>query len=180
MKRMIALLRGINVTGRNKIAMAELRAACGKLGWKDVETYIQSGNIVFRAAGAPAALEAALEGAIEKAFGLSIPVVVRTAEAWHRYLKQCPFEAACAQEPNFVLLLATKKRPAAGAEKTLAERAQHGEIVRVVGDAVFIHFKAGVGKSKLSPAVIDRAVGSSATGRNWRTVIALDEMLAKE
>ena len=72
MARLIALLRAVNVGGR-KLPMAELRALCAELGWKDAETYIQSGNLVFTASGRPAALEEKLEKAIEERFGFQRP-----------------------------------------------------------------------------------------------------------
>lgn len=75
--RWIALLRGINVGGHTKIPMAELRELCGELGWEGMRTYIQSGNIVFDAAGPGGALEARLAEAIAGGFGLDIPVIVR-------------------------------------------------------------------------------------------------------
>src|SRR5687768_17740812 len=78
MTRAVALLRAVNVGGR-KLAMAALREACADLGWEDVATYIQSGNLVFLAKGRPAALETALEQSIGENFGLEVPVIVRTA-----------------------------------------------------------------------------------------------------
>ena len=78
----VALLRGINVGGNKKVPMAELRALGEKLGWRQVATYIQSGNVVFAGGGGAAAAERALEQAIEKRFGFPVPVVVRTAAQW--------------------------------------------------------------------------------------------------
>ena len=78
----IGLLRGINVGGHNKIPMADLRTLVATMGWSQVQTYIQSGNLVFTAAGAPAAIEDQLEQAIERHFALSIPVLVRAAADW--------------------------------------------------------------------------------------------------
>src|SRR4051812_37404015 len=83
MRRMVALLRAVNVGGR-KLPMAELRALCAGLGWTDVATYIQSGNLVFTAPGKAEAIEEVLETAIEKAFGLDVPVIVRTQAEWAR------------------------------------------------------------------------------------------------
>ena len=77
MPSFIALLRGVNVGGRNPIPMAELRALGSELGWANVQTYIQSGNVVFRTAGPTATLEGELERAIEGRSGLSVPVIVR-------------------------------------------------------------------------------------------------------
>lgn len=172
----IALLRGINVTGRNKIPMPELRALCAGLGWVGVQSYIQSGNLVFMAGDIPASLEAGLEQAIERQFGLSIPVIVRAASDWPAYVKGNPFPEASQREPNLVLLALSKAPPKPGAVEGLQQRAQNGERIAQVGDALWVHYAGGVGRSKLSPALLNRLVGSPVTGRNWRTVLKLDEL----
>lgn len=173
----IALLRGINVSGRNQIPMADLRAACAELGWSDVQSYIQSGNLVFRAGGAPASLEEQLEHAIERRFGLSIPVLVRTAAEWPAYVQGNPYPDASRSEPNLVMLALSKTTPRQGAVEELRERAADGERVVQVGDALWIHYAGGAGRSKLSPALLDRLVGSAVTTRNWRTVLRLEELV---
>lgn len=172
----IALLRGINVSGRNKIPMPELRSLCAGLGWQDVQSYIQSGNLVFQAGTTPANLEADLERAIERRFGLSIPVIIRAGADWPAYLKGNPYPEASQSEPNLVLLALSKAPPNREAVEGLRERALNGERIVQVGDALWIHYRGGVGKSKLSPALLDRLVGSPVTGRNWRTVLKLDEL----
>jgi uncharacterized protein (DUF1697 family) len=176
MARSIALLRAVNVGGR-KLPMAELRALCeGELGWEDVETYIQSGNLVFRGKGSAAALESTLEEAIEARFALDVPVVVRTAAQWAACASANPFADAARDEPNRLQLLVSKRPPKADAAETLRARAQAGEKVEAAGGALWLHYPEGVGTSKLTPALIDKACGSPTTGRNWRTVVKLREM----
>ena len=176
--RFLALLRGINVGGNNKIPMAELRALSGEIGWKNAQTYIQSGNLIFEAAGTPAALEAELERAIERRFGLSIAVLVRAGAAFPAYAMGNPFLEASGTEPNLVMLLLSKAPPRKEAAAELRKRAASGERIAQVGDAVWIHYAGGVARSKLSPALMDRLVGSTVTARNWRTVLKLGEMMA--
>ena len=176
MGKHVALLRAVNVGGR-KLAMAQLRALCERIGWEDVATYIQSGNVVFTAAGGSAALEAKLEQEIAKEFGLEVPVVVRTAPAWRRYPGCNPFADQAEKEPNRLMLVLSKRAPAAGAEQAIQAKAAAGEQVRRAGDALWIHFPEGAGTSKLTPSLIDRAIGSPATARNYRTVVKLAEML---
>ena len=178
MTRMVALLRGINVGGR-VLPMAELRALCAELGWRDVETYIQSGNVVFAADGKPAELEAALERAIEKRFGMQVPVVIRTERQWAAYPAGNPFPQAARDTPNWLLLLVSKRPAAAGAEAAIEGRAAAGEEVGRAGDGLWISYPKGVGTSKLSPVLIDKLVDSPATSRNYRTVMKLKEMLSK-
>ena len=176
MGRHVALLRAVNVGGR-KLPMAALRALCERIGWEDVATYIQSGNVVFTAAGESEALEATLEKAIAKEFGLEVPVIVRGAAQWARYPEANPFPQAARDEPNRLMLLLAKSAPAAGADAAIQGRARDGEQVKRAGDALWIHFPGGSGNSKLTPSLIDRAVGSPATARNYRTVLRIGEML---
>jgi uncharacterized protein (DUF1697 family) len=176
MGRMVALLRAVNVGG-HKLPMAELRALCGELGWTDVATYIQSGNIVFTANGKAEAIEAALEKAIAGKYGYEAPAIVRTAAQWAKLPPGNPFKAAAKDEPNRLMLLLSKHPPVKGAEDAIQAPAQNGEQVRRAGDALWIHFPAGQADSKLTPSLIDRAIGSPATGRNYRTVTTLLEML---
>lgn len=176
MKSFIGLLRGINVGGHNKIPMSELRALCAEIGWNGAQTYIQSGNLIFSASGKPASLEAELERAIESRFGFSICTIVRSAGDWPTYTKTNPFLDACKTEPHHVMLCLSKTAPKTDVIKHLQGRASNGERIAQVGDALWIHFAGGVARSKLSPAVLDRFVGSPVTARNWLTVLKLGEM----
>jgi uncharacterized protein (DUF1697 family) len=171
----IALLRGINVTGRNQIPMAELRSLCTRLGWSDVQSYIQSGNLLFSTHGDPAKLEAELESAIALRFGHSISVIIRRATDWPAFVQGNPFPAASLGEPNRVMLALAKAPPKADAVENLMNRASGGEEVVRVGDALWLYYRSGVGRSKLSPALLDRLVGSPVTARNWRTVLKINE-----
>ena len=176
MSTFIALLRGINVSGRNKIPMQELRSLCGRLGWTDVQTYIQSGNVIFHAGSAASALEEKLERTIQRDLGLSIPVLVRAAADWPVYVRGNPFPDVSMTEPNRVMLALSKRAPRRTAVDELRERAEDGEQIARVGDALWFYYAGGAGKSKLSPALLDRLVGSSVTARNWRTVLKLQEL----
>lgn len=176
MGRMIALLRAVNVGGR-KLPMAELRAKCAALGWANVATYIQSGNVLFDADCPPAEAEAAIEAMIRRDYGYESPTIVRTAEQWRSYAPANPFPDAARETPNYLLMLLSKQPPAAGAENAIQARAAAGEVVRRTGDALWFHFPAGSGTSKLTPSFIDKAIGSPATSRNYRTIVTLEGML---
>jgi uncharacterized protein (DUF1697 family) len=176
MGRMVALLRAVNVGGR-KLPMAELRALCGELGWTDVATYIQSGNVVFTAPGKPEAIEAALEAAIARRFGMDVPVLVRSKAQWAKYQADNPFPHEAKDEPARLMLVVTKRPPAAGAAEAIEARAAAGERVRQAGDVLWFHFPNGAGASKLTPSLVDRAIGSPGTARNYNTVMKLKEML---
>jgi uncharacterized protein (DUF1697 family) len=176
MTRLLALLRAVNVGGR-KLPMAELRELCATIGWQNVATYIQSGNIVFTAAGKPQAIETGLEQAIERRFGLAVPVIVRSGPQWAKLAGSNPFAKAAGEAPNRVQLLVSKRPPAKDAAQRLMERAQAGEAVEAVAGGLWLHFPEGVARSKLTPSAIDKACGSPATGRNYRTVLKLRDML---
>jgi uncharacterized protein (DUF1697 family) len=178
MSRFIALLRAVNVGGR-KVPMADLRGLCGDLGWDKVETYIQSGNIVFAAKGKAEALESQLETAIAKCFGFDVPVIVRSAAQWRGIVAANPFAEVAEKSPNWVLLGLAKQALKPDAAAAIAAKGVAGEKVEAAGEALWFHYPEGVGTSKLTPALIDRAAGSPVTARNWRTVLKLQEM-AKE
>jgi len=171
----IALLRGINVGSTRKVPMADLRALCGELGFAQVESYIQSGNLVFTASGKAAAVEDALENALEKRFGFAVAVLVRTPAQWAEYIQGNPLLEASEKEPNRVMLALSKAPPKKDAVEKLRERATT-ERFEAAGDALWVHYAEGAGSSKLSPALWDRLVGSPVTARNWRTVQKLAEL----
>lgn len=173
----VALLRGINVGGRNIVPMGELRAECALLGWRNVRSYIQSGNVLFEAEGGAARLEGELEGLIARRFSLSIPVIIRTAGEWRAYTSGNPFPDASAGTPNLVMLALSKAPPLPDAVQRLRGAARDGERVERRGDALWIHFPEGAARSKLTTPLLDRLVGSPVTLRNWRTVLKLEEMM---
>lgn len=175
--RRVALLRGINVGAKNKIPMSDLRSLCDGLGWSSVVTHLQTGNVVFHASGRKAGLEATLEQAFASELGISIPVIVRDAKTIATYLDSCPFRPDAEHEPSRTLLYVTKLPLATNAQEALLPRAQAGERVSVQRDGLWIHFSKGVAGSRLSPTVIDKAVGSPATGRNWNTMSRVRDLL---
>jgi uncharacterized protein (DUF1697 family) len=177
MSKSVALLRGINVGGRTSMPMAELRGLCEPLGWTSIQTYIQSGNVVFEAAGGATDQEGSLEKAIEARFGIAIPVLVRSAGQWHAYARANPFPDAAEAEPNRLMLSLSKRALAPDALAAIQERARDGERVAEAEGALWIHYPSGAGTSRLSPSLLDRLAGSAVTARNWRTVVKLEQML---
>jgi uncharacterized protein (DUF1697 family) len=171
----VALLRAVNV-GKRKVPMADLRAVCADLGFADARTYVASGNIVFATQEPPAQAEARLEAALEKRFGFTVEVVIRTSRQITAALEHNPFAQASETEPNRVMLLFAKRPPAKDAAEKIMERARGDEKVVAVGDTLWFHFPDGVADSKLAPAFIDKCVGSPATSRNIRTVRTLAQM----
>lgn len=180
MKRYVALLRGINVgaagKGRKGVPMARLRELVAGCGGEQVATYIQSGNVVFAAEGTPAKLEAAIEAAIRDEFGFDVPVVVRPHAELVRIARDCPFADSADERPNLVHVGFAKGKVTAAMAKATAPYCTAGERVVVVGQAIWADYAEGVARSKLTPAVLDRAFGTPVTMRNVKTLAALVAM----
>ena len=172
----VALLRGINVGGRNKLPMRELAAMFVDVGCEDVRTYIQSGNVVFRAPSALAkGIPARLTDAIAASHGYQIPVVMRTASDFDRVVRGNPFVAAGADPAKLhVGFLAAEPDPTRVAQ--LDPDRSPPDAFEVRHREVYLHFPAGVARSKLDNAYFDRTLNTVCTIRNWRTVRRLQEM----
>lgn len=171
----IALLRGINVGRSTRIPMMELRTLCEEIGWRDVRTYIQSGNVIFQSGKDASQLEVELEAALPGTFGVTASVIVVTADALAEHARANPFPEESAATPQHVMLALSKAPPADDALDRLRERAGTERLERV-DDALWIHYPDGAGRSRLTPGMFDRAVGSPVTTRNWRTVEKLTEL----
>lgn len=179
MADLVVLMRGINVGGNRKMPMAELRTLCEELGFENPQTYIQSGNLLIDSADTLEATQKKLAKGMAKTFGFEVPLIVRTANNWKSYIDNNPFAGDGAIEEKMLHLLLANTKPPKSAIDELEVRAQGGERVRIAGDALWIDYAEGVGRSKLTPAAIDKAFGSPATGRNLRTVCKLQEMIAE-
>lgn len=173
--RMVALLRGVNVGGNKKVPMAELRAIAAKLGWRDVATYVQSGNLVGTTALAADAAATQLSKAIEKQFGFEVPVVARAGSAFVRDLATCPFAE---EEPARVHVGYAAAAAKASLAKDVAAYCTMGERIAVRGGVLWIDFAGGVARSKLTSAVLDRAVGGTVTLRNLNSARAIAALVA--
>ncbi len=174
---MLALLRGINVGGNRLVPMERLRAVATRLGLESPTTFIASGNLLFQTSNAPAAVEAQLEAAIEEDFGFFVDVMVRTSAQWHALLASNPFHDAAEQRPKLLHLAISKRPLAQQAQDALRAVAVAPERIAVVGEALWLDFASGVGRSKLTPKALERAAGSTVTARNIATATKLSELL---
>jgi uncharacterized protein (DUF1697 family) len=165
-----AFLRGINVGGKHKLPMRELAAFFVELGAHEVRTYIQSGNVVFLAEETVARrLTASFERRAEARFGFPVPTVVRSALELRAVLAANPFLADGANEKALhVLFLASE--PAPGAVAGLDSERSAPDAFAVRGREIYLHLPNGVARTRLTNAYFDRALGTTSTGRNWRTV----------
>jgi uncharacterized protein (DUF1697 family) len=171
----VALLRGINVGGKNMLPMPALVKLFTAAGCTEVATYIQSGNIVFRATAAVAKqVPAAIAAAIVKHHALTVPVVLRTADEVAAVLAGNPFKRAPEKELHVAFLAAA---PAAAAIAALDPARSPGDELRVIGKDIYLRLGNGAGKTKLTNAYLDGKLATTSTMRNWNTVRALHALI---
>ena len=172
----IALLRGINVGGKNKLPMKDLAALFREAGCEDVRTYIQSGNVLFRAGATPAeGIPSLISASIQDRFGYRVPVVTRTAAELRATVEANPFAGA---EADKLLVLFLADPPDPERVEALDPNRSPGDEFAVVGREVFLHCPNGFARSKLTNSYFDSALSTTSTGRNWRTVGKLLELAA--
>lgn len=173
----IALLRGINVGGKNRMKMAELRSCLSNAGHENVRTHIQSGNIALDSKLSCSKLESLIHDSIKEAFGYDVPVLVREQQYFQKVVAKSPY--CDAGDPKFdvaqlhVSLLG--KKPAAKAVRELAglEFTDH---YKIVGDVVYLRLFGAYHKTKLNNNFLEKKLGVTATSRNWKTIRKLVEM----
>ena len=177
MTRWLALLAGINVGGKTTVPMAELRKVFAELGFEQVQTYIQSGNVIFSAAGTEDRLLAAIRPAMSTAFGWDIPVLLRTLPELDAVLAGNPYLDR-QDDPTKLLVTFLAAVPAPDRVKTLRRPAGETGELELVGREIYLHMPDGYGRTKLSNAYLAKALGVAATTRNWKSVAKLRDLLA--
>jgi len=172
----VALLRGINVGGKNSLPMNDLSALFTDAGCTDVRTYVQSGNVVFHASPSLARrIPAVIEEAISDQFGLRVPVMTRTAAELRDVVKDNPFLRGKPEtETLHVAFLADT--PTAARVASLDENRSPPDAWEVRGRKIYLRLPNGVGRTKLTNAYFDSKLGTTSTLRNWRTVLKLVEL----
>jgi uncharacterized protein (DUF1697 family) len=171
---MISMLRGVNVGGNHKMKMAELKILYESLGFTDVQTYIQSGNVVFNSKeSGDEKLSKKIATAIEKRFGFCPEVIVRTAEEMREIVKRNPFAKRSDVESNKLLVFFLARDPGQSAREAIS-KIEAKEELKPIGSEIYIYFPDGQGQSKLRFALVEKACSKIAwTGRNWNTVLKL-------
>lgn len=176
--RSALLLRAVNVSGRNRVPMAELRALLAdRTDLTDVSTYIASGNVLVGAPNDPRAACAQVRALIHETFHVDTPVIHRSHVELTAALAENPFPEAASDKLLHVMFLEGDAEQ--GAIEALTERLVPGERIALVGHDLWIDYsEAGVHSTKLTKAVLDRALGVAGTARNLRTVRTLAELTA--
>lgn len=176
MSRLAVLLRAVNVGGTGKLAMADFRTALDELGYGEPKTLGAAGSAIVRAHASPAEVEAHIEAELRARFDLPTEVFARTNAELTDVLAANPFEAMARELPSGLLVVFLKGEPEAGAVEALRSRIVGPEEVAAGPRSLFIAYGEGMGRSKLTGAIVQRAIGLSGTGRNWNTVQKLAEL----
>lgn len=170
----IALLRGVNVGGRNRLPMETLRVQFEQLGCNDVRSWIQSGNVVFRADDELAArIPAELERRLVEELEVRSPVVVRSRRRMAAIVRSNPWPEA---DPGHLHVAYLADQPADDRVAALAPDRSPGDRFHVAGAEIYLHLPNGVARTKLTNAWFDRQLDTVATVRNWKTTGKLLEM----
>jgi uncharacterized protein (DUF1697 family) len=170
----VALLRGINVGGHKPVAMAALRDLLAELGFSEVQSVLQSGNLVFRSRPREGAtLERLLEGEARKRLALETDVMVRTSQEWAGVLAGNPFRREAQRDPGHLVAMFLKAAPAGDRVEALRAAITGPEVMRVSGREAFIVYPDGIGRSRLTNALIEKTLGTRGTARNWNTVLKI-------
>jgi uncharacterized protein (DUF1697 family) len=170
----VGLLRAVNLGAHNKVGMAELRQLLMELGMQDVRTLLQSGNVVFGSeVRTTAEAERLLEVGAATRLGLDTDFFVRTPAEWKGIIAGNPFPEEARRDPSHLLVVFLKELPAREAVTALQDAITGREVVSAEGRHAYVVYPDGIGRSRLTSALIDKKLGTRGTGRNWNTVLKL-------
>jgi len=173
----ISLLRGVNLGPHRRIKMDALRKVHESVGLQDVQTYLQSGNVVFRTEGRDLAqLAKGIEKAFEKSFGFPSAVIVRTSAELKDVIRLNPFAARKGIDPSKLLVWFLAADPGEEARDKVRSIKADPEELYAVGRELYIYFPNGLARPKLSSTALDKALNTPGTGRNWNSVTKLLEL----
>ncbi|MEV0593881.1 DUF1697 domain-containing protein [Nonomuraea cavernae] len=175
MSRQVALLRGVNVGGRNMVSMAKLRELLEGLGFEDVKTHLQSGNVVYTSGKSPEKAAAEIEAALARDLGVNVPVLARTGTRLGEILKADPL-GDVADDHALYLVTFLSGKPESKPIKELDPDAFKPDVFKQVGEEIYVWCPNGVRNTKLSYSFWEKKLGLTATARNWKTVTKLHEL----
>ncbi|MFL5824670.1 MAG: DUF1697 domain-containing protein [Solirubrobacteraceae bacterium] len=170
--RQIVLLRGINLGTRNRVAMPALREYLEEAGFRDIRTYVQSGNIVLRSRTSPTKLAEQVRGVIADGFGLDIAVVTRTRDELGEVVERNPLKGVADDPKRYQVSFLSEELDAEELEKLTALATDEERFV-AIGRELYAWHPAGVARSRLWNRLAGSGLGVTATARNWKTVTAL-------
>jgi uncharacterized protein (DUF1697 family) len=176
----VALLRAVNVGGTGKLPMTVFKSALEELGYRNVVTYIQSGNAVFDAKGSAAQVTKALSAALEQQTGAPVVAMIRRRDELSRVIAENPFAAEAVADGTRVhvgfLTGPAPETAIAGLDRIVAQYPQRRDRYHLAGDTIYLHLPDGSAETKFTGKTMDRAVGVPGTVRNWNTVLKLHSL----
>jgi uncharacterized protein (DUF1697 family) len=171
MPKFVALLRGINVGGKAMVAMAELKKLFEQAGFPGAQTLLQSGNVIFEAKAAEVGkLETKLEKAAAKKFARPIDFIVCDGPTLNKIIAGNPFPQEAKDDPSHLLVVFLRSTTSAAVQAALKAAITGPEYFQAGDRCLYLVYPDGIGRSKLTNAVIDRKLGITGTARNWNTV----------
>ena len=171
---LVAMLRGVNLGAHNRIKMDALRDLCGSLDLLDVQTYVQSGNIVFRTKERNlSALAKKIRSGIEKKFGFNPEIILRSTSDLRNVIAKNPFAEMKDIEPGKLLVDFLSSEPSTDACKSVRAIKTDPEKLHIDGREMYIYFPNGAGRSKLSWPALEKILKTPGTARNWNSVTKL-------
>lgn len=174
MPNWVGLLRGINVGGRNKLKMAELKACLADAGLDDVATYIQSGNLVFRSSSPAGKLGQLIADAIERQWGYFVPTLVLKADQLAEAVAEMPYEDS---NPQWLHVTFLHQKPKAKEVKVIEGLDFGDDRFEIDGRIVYLDCPNGYSRTKLNNSFFEKKLNVNATTRNWKTVTKLLAMV---
>jgi uncharacterized protein (DUF1697 family) len=170
----VSLLRGINVGGNKLIKMDRLKALYERLGFENPKTLVNSGNVVFATdEKSRKKLPAAIEDAIEQEIGFRPTLVIRSAAELQKVIERNPFPKMAKADPGHLVWMALAAKPDTDAKSRLAAAYSGPEEIEIAGEDAYVIYPNGIGRSKLTNALLEKQLGVAGTARNWNTVTKL-------
>ena len=174
----LCFLRGVNVGGRNRIKMADLRQLFISLGFRNPRTALQSGNIIFETDDADLdSIRERVESGIKERYGFDVQAVLRGPLAFQATLDSHPFTQAQLERGSHAMVAFLSDAADTDAVAALRENNPGNEVIATANDALYIFYTDGVARSKLDTKRIERALGVHATARNWNTCMRIKKLL---
>jgi uncharacterized protein (DUF1697 family) len=180
MPTFVSLFRGINVGGHYKIKMLELKNLHEALGLKNVLTYIQSGNVIFKSDDSDVThIRQQLSESVAQTFGFHVEIIVRTSSELQEIIAKNPFQGQQDKEAQWVTVMFLATAPDHAAQENLLKTYVGPEEIFFLGKEVYIYYTNGIGRSKLSNSFIEKKLKVEGTTRNWNTLLQLQEMVLR-
>jgi uncharacterized protein (DUF1697 family) len=180
METYISVLRGINVGGHRTILMNDLKALYESLGFSDIITYVQSGNVIFKTSGIhpDSALAETIEKAIDEKYLFKVPVIIRTVKEMQSILLSNPFLKEDGIDMEKLAVTFLEQEPSSKDINKITSYDFPPDRFRILGKEIYLHCPSGFGNTKLSNTFFESKLHLKATTRNWKTVLKLTEFSA--